>query len=73
MRRILVLVTIVSLMTACSSESDRPLSAIKVEIVETERGYTLVLGGEHYAVKGAGMVVDDIEHSADAPPQVKVQ
>ena len=63
-RRIFVLVTIVVLMTGCSSASDQPLSAIKVEVVETERGYTLVRGGEPYAVKGAGMVVDDIERFA---------
>ena len=64
MRRVLVLVTIVSLMTACSSGSDQSLSAVKVEVVKTERGYTLVRGGEPYAVNGAGMVVDDIERFA---------
>ena len=64
MRFLLILVTMVSLMTACSSEFDRSLSAVKVEVVATEHGYTLVRGGDPYAVKGAGMVVDDIERFA---------
>ena len=64
MRFLLGLVTILFLMTACSSAPDRSLSAIKVEVVATEHGYTLVRGGEPYTVKGAGMVVDDVERFA---------
>ena len=64
MRCVLTLVTIVFLMTACSSESGKSPSAVKVEVVATEHGYTLLRGGEPYTVKGAGMVVDDIERFA---------
>lgn len=64
MRILLVLVTMVTLMTACSSESDRSRHAIKVEVVATEHGYALVRDGQPYTVKGAGMVVDDIERFA---------
>ena len=64
MRSVLVLVSIVFLVTACSSESGQSPSAVKVEVVATEHGYTLLRGGEPYTVKGAGMVVDDIERFA---------
>ena len=64
MRFLLILVTIAFLMTACSTESERSLSAVKVEVVATKHGYTLERGGDPYTVKGAGMVVDDIERFA---------
>ena len=64
MRILLILVTMACLMTACSSESDRPPSPVRVEVVATERGYMLLRGGEPYMAKGAGMVVDDIERFA---------
>ena len=64
MRFLFFLVTMMPLMTACSLESDQSLSPVKVEIVATERGYALLRGGEPYKVRGAGMVVDDIERFA---------
>ena len=51
-------------MTACSTKLDNTLSPVKVEIVKTTGGYQLLRGGEPYAVRGAGMVVDDIERFA---------
>lgn len=64
MRFLFLLVTIVSLMTACSPKPHQSQSPVKVEIVATQRGYSLLRGGEPYSVKGAGMVVDDIERFA---------
>ncbi len=64
MRFLLILVPVVFLVTACSSGSDQAFSAVKVEVVESGRGYTLLRDGEPYTVKGAGMVVDDIERFA---------
>ena len=64
MRRLPILITVLSLMTACSSEPDNVLSPIKVEIEKTERGYRLLRGGEPYAVRGAGMGGDDIARFA---------
>jgi hypothetical protein len=55
-----------SFMTACSIESDNTLSPIKVEVEQTEGGYRLLRGGVPYDVRGAGMVVDDIERFAAA-------
>ena len=52
------------LMSACSGESEVPMTPVKVEIVATESGYQLLRGGEPYVVKGAGMAVDDIENFA---------
>jgi len=53
-------------MSACSVDSDNALSPITVEVGKTERGYQLLRGGEPYTVRGAGMVVDDIERFAAA-------
>ncbi len=52
------------LMTACSPATDVVQPPIKVEIAKTADGYVLMRGGEPYAVKGAGMVVDDIRRFA---------
>ena len=35
--------------------------AIPVEIIETEQGFMLTRGGEPYEVRGAGMVVDELD------------
>ena len=40
------------------------MSPIKVEIVSSEVGFQLMRGGKPYAIKGAGMGVDDIAHFA---------
>ncbi|RZV38916.1 MAG: hypothetical protein EX272_01640 [Chromatiales bacterium] len=64
MRYLLFIITILCLMTACSTESDDANSPVKVEIQKTEAGYRLLRGGEAYAVRGAGMAVDDIERFA---------
>ena len=61
MHHLIFVITVLCLMTACSTETDNTLSPIKVAIVKTADGYQLLRGGEPYAVKGAGMVVDDIE------------
>ena len=53
-------------MTACSTKSENTLSPIKVEIRKTADGYQLLRDGEPYTVRGAGMVVDDIERFAAA-------
>lgn len=64
MRYLLFASTVLCLMTACSTESSNARSPIKVEIEKTDSGYRLLRGGEPYAVRGAGMVVDDIERFA---------
>ena len=64
MRLSCFLATTVLLMTACTSNSDSSLKPIKVEIVKTGQGYTLMRGGEPYAVNGAGMAVNDVERFA---------
>ena len=66
MRYLLVTVTVLSLMTACSSEPDNVPSPIKVEIEKTAEGYRLLRGGEPYAVRGAGMGGNDIARFAAA-------
>ena len=66
MRYLLLTISILCLMTACSNESDNASQPIPVEIVKTGSGYQLLRGGEPYSVKGAGMVVDDIERFAAA-------
>jgi exo-beta-1,3-glucanase (GH17 family) len=64
MRYFLFVATLVCIMTACSSESGVPHSPVKVEIVETADGFQLLRAGKPYVIKGAGMVVDDIERFA---------
>ena len=64
MRNLLFAITVLCLMTACSSKPDKALSPIKVEIEKTAGRYQLLRGGEPYTVRGAGMVVDDIERFA---------
>ena len=66
MRYVLFVITVLSLMTACSSEPDNALSPIKVAIEKTADGYRLLRGGEPYAVRGAGMARNDIERFAAA-------
>ena len=66
MRYPLIVITAVSLMTACSSEPDNALSPIRVEIEKSDDGYRLLRGGEPYSVRGAGMVRNDIERFAAA-------
>jgi exo-beta-1,3-glucanase (GH17 family) len=53
-------------MTACTNENSSSSGPIKVEVVPSESGYQLLRGGEPYMVRGAGMVVDDIERFAAA-------
>ena len=64
MRYLLVTITVLSLMTACSSEPDTALAPIKVEIEQTADGYRLLRGGEPYTVRGAGMGRNDIARFA---------
>ena len=64
MRYLLFVSTVLCLMTACSAETDSAPSPIRVEIEKTGSGYRLLRGGEPYTVRGAGMVVDDIERFA---------
>jgi exo-beta-1,3-glucanase (GH17 family) len=64
MRYLLYIVSILCLMTACSN--DTASQPIRVELAKTDGGYELLRGGQPYAVKGAGMVVDDIERFAAA-------
>ena len=66
MRYLLLISTLLCLMTACSRESDVPLSPIKVEVQKTDGGYVLLRGGEPYTVRGAGMAKNDIERFAAA-------
>lgn len=51
-------------MSACSPSSEEPAGPIRVEITSSESGYELMRGGKPYTVKGAGMVIDDIERFA---------
>jgi hypothetical protein len=64
MRRLLFVSAVFCLMTACSAESDPARAPIKVEIEKTDTGYRLLRGGVPYTVRGAGMVIDDIERFA---------
>jgi hypothetical protein len=48
------------LVAACASETERPSTPIKVEIVRTGNGYQLLRGGVPYTIRGAGMEVDDL-------------
>ena len=59
-----VFVAIVGAMTACTSgtsQSPESPAPIKVEVVQSAGGYQLLRDGQPYVIKGAGMVVDDIE------------
>ena len=50
---------------ACSSGAPRKMEGpVKVEIQRTDAGYVLLRGGEPYAVRGAGMAVDDLARFA---------
>ena len=64
MRYLLCAATILCLMTACSTEPDSPHKPVRVEIEKTDDGYRLLRGGEPYTVRGAGMVIDDLERFA---------
>jgi exo-beta-1,3-glucanase (GH17 family) len=58
-------VAILCAMTACSPETNpNSLAPVKVEIVKSDSGYRLLRDGQPYVIKGAGMVVDDIERFA---------
>ncbi len=61
MRRFLLFAVVYVALMGCSSETEERLSAIKVEVVQTDAGYQLMRGGEPYYIKGAGMAIDDIE------------
>ena len=47
-------------MSACSSAPRPAAGPIKAEVVRTDAGYVLMRGGEPYAIRGAGMAVEDI-------------
>jgi exo-beta-1,3-glucanase (GH17 family) len=66
MRYLPFLISLLCLMTACSDDNSDTSGPIMVEVVKTEGGYRLQRGGQPYTVKGAGMVVDDIERFAAA-------
>ena len=40
------------------------MTAVKVEVVSSDKGYQILRGGEPYVIKGAGMGVDDLENFA---------
>jgi len=48
-------------MTSCSNDNAKAWQPIPVELKKAGDGYELWRGGEPYEVKGAGMVIDDIE------------
>jgi len=60
--RTIAFVTLV--LAGCSAEREAALRPVKVEIVESGNGFQLLRGGKPYKVKGAGMVIDDIERFA---------
>ena len=64
MRYLLLISSILCLMTACSN--DTAFQPIPVELVNADGGYQLLRGGQPYEVRGAGMVIDDIERFAAA-------
>ena len=64
MKHLILIFVFVVLMSACISDTEKPLQPVKVEIVKTDDGFSLMRGGEPYLVKGAGMAVDDIERFA---------
>ena len=64
MRFLPLVVALCLAMTACSRETDRTSTAIKVEVVKTEQGYGLMRGGAPYIVRGAGMGGVDLERFA---------
>lgn len=64
MRYFLMVLTAVCSMIAGCSESTPAASPVKVEIAGTQGAFRLLRAGEPYAVKGAGMGVDDIERFA---------
>ncbi len=64
MRHLLIVVAIVCAMTACSPDTEKTGSPIRVEIVQAGNGFELLRGGQPYVVKGAGMGIDDIERFA---------
>ena len=51
-------------MSACSSTPRTAEGPIRVEVVRKDDGYVLTRGGEPYAVRGAGMAVEDIARFA---------
>jgi exo-beta-1,3-glucanase (GH17 family) len=62
--RYVLFVAIMGVMTACSPGPSPSFAPIKVEVVQGDDGYQLLRGGKPYVIKGAGMVVDDIERFA---------
>jgi len=59
------LAVIAVVMGACSSGAPGKMEGpVKVEIVRTDAGYVLLRGGAPYAVRGAGMAVDDLARFA---------
>ena len=63
--KLLSVIPLILLMTACFSDPGDAGSAIKVEVAKTEAGYRLLRGGEPYVIRGAGMDIDDIERFAE--------
>ena len=54
-----ILTAILALMMMTSAAAQEP--PVAVEIVRGESGYQLLRGGQPYVVRGAGMVVDDLD------------
>lgn len=63
-RHALHLVAACLAMTACSSAQRPAEGPVRVEVVRTETGHSLLRGGAPYAVRGAGMAVEDIARFA---------
>jgi hypothetical protein len=60
----LLIVILACAAAACTADSDDAMRPIKVDIKKTDAGYQLLRGGKPYAIKGAGMAIDDIERFA---------
>ena len=64
MKQLVLALTLMFAMLACSSETEEFAGPVKVEVVRTDTGYQLLRGGEPYTIRGAGMGTDDIERFA---------
>jgi exo-beta-1,3-glucanase (GH17 family) len=62
MRNLLLSITVVLLMTACSVQTAQ--GPIEVEVVATATGFQLLRAGEPYEINGAGMAIDDLANFA---------
>ena len=63
-RQMLCLAAACLVMTGCSPAHRTAEGPVKVEVVRTDAGYTLLRGGKPYVVRGAGMATDDIARFA---------